>query len=132
MNKRRLKLYELKYQGKSAEEQAEESGYSLTSIYRHLAPSGKWYSEYSKYEDDMNKAAIKRAKKRMEKWSDGASEVLVAQLGLAVANPKVAQKAAFGILDRIGLGPSQKIETENPEDVADRIVNKLKQSRNEK
>jgi len=106
MNRRKLLAFQLKYEGKKSSDIAKGTGYTEQTIAVYLKPTGKWYPEYLKYENECNEELKKDAIRTLKRNIRNAVSTLV-NLMRPLQDPNVRLRAAKEIINR-ELGESLK------------------------
>lgn len=122
ITRRRLKVYNLKFEGKGYKEIAEITGYSVGHLQSRLAPQGRWFEEYEEWRSQQLEIIKEDVEKKGKQNLENALSVLLLALTGHHRDMGNAIKAAVDILDRFGLKPKQQVEMSTPEDKAESIA----------
>lgn len=115
--KRKLLVYEMKFNGNTYSEISAATGYSLHTVGNCMQPgTGKWYKDFRDWVDEQRKILEEEARDRIRKNIDGSLAVLLRAVTEFEKRPTLAVAAARDILDRAGLKEPDKILLENPSD----------------
>lgn len=137
INKRILKAFEMKFDGKSYEEIANETKYKYNYIMKQFSIAGTWLPYYDKYREEITEQIIKDTRFKYKKHMDKASDVMIATMAFLKSDPRVAQEAAKDILDRGGMKPVQEISVKEKvltvaEELAAELEEQKKQNQDDK
>lgn len=104
----------------------------LNTVNDSFAVNGKWYTDYRRFEGELNQKVIQEAKSELIKSVMKASNTLSGLLNSK--NENVALKASLEILDRVtGKEPSQdKPEMDIFKQIMESILKKVDETEDEK
>ena len=115
--KRKLLVYEMKFNGNTYSEISAATGYTLGTLRHCMQPGmGKWYKDFRVWVDEQRKILEDEARDRIRKNIDDSLTVLLKAVADFKNRPVLAVAAAKDILDRAGLKEPDKILVENPPD----------------
>lgn len=96
--------FEMKFMGKQYEEISKQAGYSLHTLKKYFSKNGKWHKKYWEWSTEQSGEMMKEANRILKRNAKNAATVVVHCLGYMSTKPRIALKAAWSILDRIGIG----------------------------
>lgn len=126
--KRKLLVYEMKFNGNTYKEISAVTGYTHFTIANCMQPgTGKWYKDFRVWVDEQRKLLEEEARDRIRKNVDNSLAVLLKAVAEFDKRPTLAVAAARDILDRAGITEPEHLVVDNPpDDKMEQIHNWLK------
>jgi hypothetical protein len=120
--------FKMKFTGNKYEEISKQTGYSLHTLKKYFSKDGRWYKKYWEWSTEQSNEMIGEANRILKRNAKNAATVVVHCLGYMSTKPRIALKAAWSILDRVGIGKQDEIASDSfKRDPAEEMVRALEQ-----
>lgn len=126
-NEKELKVFELKYAGKTYPEIEKEEGIPIQTLKEWFRADGRLKEPYDSYVSEQNKMRREEAKKIIRQNINNAAKVLANSL--LSENEKIRLQAAIELLNReLGRQPKQEENIDSPAEKVKRTLALIKES----
>lgn len=132
LNRKKQKVFDLKFDGETYQKICDETGYSVGHLRKMLMKNGKWRAHYDWWEGQRLDEIEREGRQRIKKRISEALTVMEHNLTIVATNPREAGRAARDILDRAGLKAPEKIEITDADDKAEKMLKVLERRKAEK
>lgn len=101
--------FQMKFTGNKYEEISKQTGYSLHTLKKYFSKEGRWHKKYWEWSSEQSSEMIKEANRILTRNAINAAKVVVSCLAYMPTKPRIALKAAWSILDRVGIRKHSEI-----------------------